>query len=528
MSEDLPFFDPEKARGPSDRPDVGEDITDDLLTGTAGAPLSVSALIAGIKNALGEAFPGPVTVIGELSNVKLHTSGHLYFRLKDAGASIDAAMFRQYASQMKFTPEDGLEVVVEGRVDVYDVRGQLQLYAERMSPRGTGALELAFRQLRSKLQKEGLFDASRKKPIPQFPRAIGVITSATGAAIRDIRRTLTRRFPGAGVCLLPVLVQGEGAAQQIAEAVALMDANAERFDIDTIIIARGGGSLEDLWAFNEEIVARAIFAAATPIISGVGHEVDVTIADLVADLRAPTPTGAAELAVPDAAEVRSGIALLGARVRRTIDEELRRAETALEAIGRSVVFRDPTWRIRTRIQRVDELTYRLKAGVRDSLGRSIQTLSPLANKLAALHPVTLAERAKGRLDRLTHRLAWVLAGRRKRSGEELGYLTERLAGLHPRHALNLARQRVTGIARQMEAMGYRSVLNRGFSVTRSVNGDILRSVGQVAGGKAIETELKDGKFRSIVDGENPPGRTKRAPKREKNRREKRNQRKLFE
>jgi len=528
MSKDLPFFDPQKARGGSDRPDVGEDVTGELVPGAGRGPLSVSALIARIKNALGKAFPGTVTVIGELSNVKLHTSGHLYFRLKDAEASIDAAMFRQYASRLKFTPEDGLEVVVEGRIDVYDVRGQLQIYAERMSPRGTGALELAFRQLREKLQGEGLFDASRKKPIPRFPRAVGIITSATGAAIRDIRRTLARRFCGTPVYLIPVLVQGEGSAEQIANAIALMDANAQRFDIDTIIIARGGGSLEDLWAFNEEIVARAIFAGVTPIISGVGHEVDVTIADLVADLRAPTPTGAGELAVPDADEIRSRIALLHSRVRRMIDEELRSAAAALNAIQRSVAFRDPAWRIRTQMQRVDELTHRLRAAAQDYHARSAQHLHLAANRLAALHPARLAEQARGRLDRQIHRLAWVLGGRCKRSGDELGALTERLAGVHPRNALNLSRQRVAGIAHQLDAMSYRNVLNRGFSVTRSARTGILRSVEQVARGQEIETELRDGKFRSLVNGGNPPEKTADPGKKKGKRRGRPKQQNLFE
>lgn len=509
VSKHLPFFDPDKARGPSDRPDVGEDVTDKILAGAASGPVSVSALIAQIKGALARAFPSPVTVVGELSNVKLHTSGHIYFRLKDAAASIDAMMFRGRASKLKFTPTDGLEVVVDGRVDVYDVRGQLQFYAERMTPKGAGALELAFRQLREKLQAEGLFDPDRKKPIPRFPRAIGVVTSQTGAAIRDIRRTLTRRWPAADVYLLPVLVQGEVAAGQIAEAIALLDANSERFSIDTIIIARGGGSLEDLWAFNEEPVARAIFAARTPIISGVGHEVDVSIADLAADLRAPTPTGAAELATPNAEEIRAHVAQLHSRLRRTVAGELQRAAAALEAVGRTAVFRDPKSRLRTGTQHVDELAHRLRAGVRERLADSRGALAPVANSLAALHPAMQAERAKAKLSQLRSGLAWALNANRKRAGDELTDLAKRLAGAHPRHRLAVAKQQVAGVAKQLEAMSYRKVLTRGFSVTRTPAGDILRSTRDATAGLEIQTELADGKFHSIVAG--GPGQAKPKP-----------------
>ena len=500
MGEDFSFFDLDKVRGGDKGPDVGKDVTQEILAGAGQrGPVSVSHLIGQVKNALADAFPQCVQVVGELSNVKRHGSGHLYFRLKDAAASIDAVMFRQYASKLRFEPVDGLEVVVEARVDVYDVRGQLQLYTERMTPKGAGALELAFRQLRERLAGEGLFEKARKKPIPRFPRAIGVVTSATGAAIRDIRRTLARRWSGASVYLLPVLVQGEGAADQIAAAIALLDANAERFEIDTLIVARGGGSLEDLWAFNEEIVARAIFAARTPIISGVGHEVDVTIADMVADLRAPTPTAAAELAVPNARDIRAHVAQLTGRLKRTVADKLRRAHSDLAAVMRSAVFRDPTWRLRTQAQRIDELTHRLRAGIGETLSQQRRKVESPANRLASLHPARLTERARGKLASATHRLAWALGGRSKRSGEALSALTARLHAVHPHHRLRLAQQQVAAAARQLEAMSYRNVLQRGFSVTRGANESILRLAADVAGGEQIETELADGKFKSIVE-----------------------------
>lgn len=492
MTKDLFFFDPDKARGASDRPDVGEDSKN-------RAPISVSALIGRIKGALSDAFPQRVTVVGELSNVKRHTSGHLYFRMKDSEASIDAAMFRQHAGRLKFEPEDGLEVVVVGRLDVYDVRGQLQLYVELMIPKGAGALELAFRQLREKLAGEGLFDPTRKKPIPRFPRAIGVVSSATGAAIRDIRRTLGRRWSSAAVYLLPVLVQGEGSAEQIADAIKLLDTNAERLEIDTIIIARGGGTLEDLWAFNEELVARAIFAARTPVISGVGHEVDVTIADLVADLRAATPTGAAELATPDGQEIRRHVGQLLVRLRRIVTDGVGRSRASLEAVLRIAVFRDPQSALRTAVQRVDELTRRLDAGEQKMLARFRRHLEPVTHRLVVLQPELITERARAKLDRLASRVRWALGASSRIASDAISVWARRIEVVHPRYRLHLGQQKIAAIKRQLEAMSHRSALRRGFSVTRRAGGGILRSTKDVRSGEYVETELADGKFRSVVE-----------------------------
>ncbi len=497
-----PFFDfdPSRARGPTDSPDVGEAGAPDEPRSADAGPISVSRLVSRIKLALGQAFPDRVTVVGEVSNFKRHDSGHLYFRLKDADASIDAVMFRRAAGKLRFEPADGLEVVAEGRVDVYDVRGQLQVYVERMTPKGAGALELAFRQLKEKLQGEGLFDPARKKPLPAFPRALGVITSATGAALRDIRRTLVRRWPAAEVYLLPSLVQGKAAAGQLAESVRLLDANAGRLGIDVIILGRGGGSLEDLWAFNEEAVARAVFAARTPIISGVGHEVDVTICDLAADARAATPTAAAEMAVPDRQAVADQVDTLAARLTRLIRQRLERAEADLAGICRSVVFRDPAARLRTQSQRLDELRHRLGAGERQRLSHGREALADPARRLARHNPARLHERAAATLARWTGRLAWALGARSKQAGDALVTAAGRLRSATPAHRVRLARQRVDAAARQLEAMTYRSVLNRGFSLTRSAEGAILRSTADAPPGSVVETELADGRFRSKVEG----------------------------
>ena len=461
-------------------------------------PMTVSVLIAKIRGALAEAFEGRVTVVGELSGVNRPASGHVYFRLKDAECAVEAVMFRSAAAKLKFDPADGLEVIVQGRVDVYDARGQLQIYAERMTPGGQGALELAFRQLTAKLRAEGLFDPAAKKPVRRFPRAIGVVTSPTGAAIRDIRRSIQRRWPAARVYLAPTPVQGEAAAAGIAECIGLLDSAAEQFSLDTIIVARGGGSLEDLWAFNEEVVARAIFAAKTPVISGVGHEVDVTISDLVADVRAATPTAAAELAVPDRQEVRRTVSHLAARATRRVTEMLAAASSAVAAALRSAVFRDPTGRVRTCMQRTDELSGRLLSACRGLVAGGRKRLEPVALRLAALHPAGLAERRRAGLERLTHRLAWSLGKRSKQAGDAVAAVDGRLAACHPRHRLALASQRVQAAERQLEAMGYRNVLGRGYTVTRCADGRIIRTARGAAVGAEIETETGDGRFWSKV------------------------------
>jgi len=497
------FFDPDKSTAAS------------LSAREAAEPdgptaMSVSALLAGVKGALAEAYPGRVTVVGEISNFKFHSSGHMYFRLKDANAAVDVAMFKGRAAKLKFTPADGMEVIIAGRVDVYEVRGQLQLYADRMTPCGQGALELAFRQLCEKLRAEGLFDPAARKAIPKFPRAIGIVTSLTGAAIRDIRRTLRRRWGGVRAYVVGSLVQGEGAAGEIAQAVTLLDANAEAYEIDVIIVARGGGSLEDLWAFNEEQVARAIYRARTPVICGVGHETDTTVADMVADVRAATPTAAAELAVPDADQVRRYIDDLGARMTRQLRDNISAAKSYLSGLGRSAVFRDPLAAVRTHIQQIDELSLRGRGALGEMLAGARQGLQGPANRLAALHPARLATSARARLEQSQHRLVWALGRRAKFTGDRLGEMTRRLEACSPVYTIALAFQQVDAAARQLESMSHRAVLGRCFSVTRDSDGRILRSTAQTHQGQTITTELSDGKVISVV-GRSGVRRKKKPP-----------------
>jgi exodeoxyribonuclease VII large subunit len=464
--------------------------------------MTVSTLLSRVKNALADAFPAVVAVTGEISNLSTPASGHLYFSLKDTHTSIGAAMWKTRAAKLKFKLTDGMEVLIRGKVDVYDAQGKLQLYVERITPAGAGALDLAFRQMKDKLEKEGLFDPAGKKTICRFPRSIGLVTSATSAAVRDIQRTIRRRWPGARVFLYHTAVQGQGASEALAEGIDLLDANAEKLNIDTIIIARGGGSLEDLWAFNEEPLARAISQAATPVISGVGHEIDVTICDLVADVRAATPTAAAELAVPDKEEIRRTVEALADRLTRRVGQKLDTSRAALQAIGRSMVFRDPMGLVRSNAQRLDELAHRLRAGLGRQLALARAGLEPLGLKLATLHPARLATQAQARLTALAGRLRWALGGRSKLAGEKLSKTEARLAQAHPSHRLTLARQQLTALQRQLDAMSYRSVLARGFSVTRGPDGKIRRSAEQFKTGERIETELAEGKiFSNVIDGQ---------------------------
>jgi exodeoxyribonuclease VII large subunit len=305
--------------------------------------LTVSELNKHIKDLISkDAVLSGLWVKGEISNFKNHYSGHFYFSLKDEKSLLKCVMFRSNASLLPFMPEDGMKVIIRGYVSVFERDGQYQLYAEEMQPDGIGALYIAFEKLKKKLEAEGLFDASKKKKIPYLPRAIGVVTSSTGAVIRDIINVLSRRFYNVNLKLYPVQVQGEQAAGQIAAAVRRLN---ELDNVDVIIVARGGGSLEDLWPFNEEIVARSIYESWIPVISAVGHETDFTIADFVADMRAPTPSAAAELAMPERAVVENRLDSLMLRLRNAIMKKTSMERLSLKRIEGSVAFRQPFNRI---------------------------------------------------------------------------------------------------------------------------------------------------------------------------------------
>jgi len=361
---------------------------DAMVTDLARHVYTVSALTAEVKAVLEDGFSA-VWVEGELSNFKHHTSGHMYFTLKDAEAQVRAVMFRGNNRLLKFQPKDGLAVLVFGTVTVYERRGEYQISVEFMEPKGIGALQLAYEQLKATLEAEGLFDPARKRPLPRLPRKVGIITSPTGAVIRDMLTIIGRRFPGLAILIHPVQVQGETAAPEIAEALARL---GQRADLDVLIVARGGGSLEDLWAFNEEVVARAIAASPIPVISAVGHETDVTIADFVADLRAPTPSAAAELVVAQRDELRLRVDELAARAGAAMEGALAVRRERVQMLGRHLAVLNPVAQVRRQAERLGGLRQRLIAWWRMARMLKQERLKILAGKLESLSPLAILAR----------------------------------------------------------------------------------------------------------------------------------------
>ena len=331
-----------------------------------------------------------VFLVGEISNFTDHyKTGHFYFSLKDEEAQIKAVMFRQNALKVKFRPENGLRVIVRGRVSLYEAAGSYQVFVDDMQPDGVGALNLAFEQLKERLEREGLFDAAHKKPLPRFPERIGVITSETGAAVQDILNILGRRFPYAQVVLAPVLVQGEGAPAQLIDA--LQSFNAFK-NVDVIILGRGGGSAEDLWAFNDERLAYAVYRSQIPVISAVGHETDFTICDFVADLRAPTPSAAAELAVPDQMQLRAEIHTLLSRMQRSVTNNLREQRLRLEQSAQKSVLKNPNLYFDTKRMQLISVSTQFDALEKAILHRARIRLQENAAKLQALSPLSVLAR----------------------------------------------------------------------------------------------------------------------------------------
>jgi len=512
---DRPLFDPGRMRAstsPAGRPGGGDE----------PATLTVARVTAMIRGALTSAFPTTLHVVGELSNVSRASAGHVYFTLKDATSEIRCVMWRSDAARLKFEMADGLAVVASGRIDVYEPRGQVQFYVSRLQPQGVGALELAFRQLREKLAKEGLFDGERKRSLPAIPRTIGVVTSASGAAIQDILNTIERRYPRVRVITKDVRVQGDGAASEVASAISEFNRVARRIGgVDVLIVGRGGGSLEDLWAFNEEIVARAIAASQIPIVSAVGHEVDFSIADFVADVRAATPTAAAELVVPVLAEIVQTIDETDRRMRRGIAQRIERFRHRLNAVARSAWFRDPVGAVRRWGQRVDEMASRLRYTLHRAVTERRRKIAQVELKLARSRPVVVLERRRLAVDRLAHRLLWVTREALVSESRQLATIAGRLQSASPVHHVHAERSRLITIERRLRravsalianqrrqvasaearliAASPEQVLRRGFSITRRFRGgQVVRSSEGLLEGDRIVTQTADGEIHSRV------------------------------
>ena len=428
---------------------------------------SVSELNARLRGVL-EAQFRDLWVEGEVSNFRPAQSGHLYFTLKDEFAQVRCVCFRSQARLLKFQPEDGLHVTVRGSLSVYEQRGDYQLYVEHLEPVGLGALQLAFEQLKKKLEAEGLFDAERKRPLPVLPRRIGIITSPAGAAVRDILRILGQRFPNAAVLVYPARVQGDGAAADIVKGIGFL--NRSRL-VDVLILARGGGSLEDLWAFNEEDVARAIAASEIPVVSGVGHESDFTIADFVADVRASTPSNAAEIVVRTRQEFDRHIAQLEQQLAQRVRYQLLMWRRHVQDLAAHPGFRRLEDVVRQRRLRADELSARLGELLRARLELAQRRLTVAGTRVRSFD--------------LRARIATLSARLGQRSGE----LSERM-----RTRLARERQRLEKVMLQLDERSPLRVLERGYAIAYDATGNVLRDAAQVETGAEINVQLARGRL----------------------------------
>lgn len=455
--------------------------TTETSTASRDKVYSVSELTRRIRTVL-EKTVGAVWVEGEISNLIYHPSGHVYFTLKDAQSQLSAVLFRGDAGRLRFRLKDGMQIQGYGRITVYERRGNYQIILETVQPAGLGNLQAAFEALKKKLADEGLFDPQRKRPLPLMPRAVGVVTSPSGAAIRDFCHVLRRRFPGLRIILMPSRVQGDGAAREIATAIDclnLLDAGGLNLQIEVIAIIRGGGSIEDLWAFNEEVVARAVARSKIPTISGVGHEIDFTICDFVADVRAPTPSAAAEMIIRPRTEFIAELLGLARALQRgsrlAVGDCRQRLGEAREALR----MREPRQFIREWRQRLDDLTTRLRGETHRHVNRHRSHWQSAVHRFASTSPLELVGRRRAILTDQQNRL-------RRRQTALLDHL---------RHRLDLGRQRLT-------LLNPMATLSRGYSITLdAASGRALRSAGAVRPGQRLVTKLPDGEIPSTVDRE---------------------------
>lgn len=431
--------------------------------------LTVSQLNGRARLLLEDVF-AQVWVEGEISNLAKPASGHVYFTLKDSGAQVRCALFRQSAARVRQALRDGLAVRVRGKVSLFEGRGDYQLILDSVEPAGDGALRLAFEALKEKLGAEGLFDAASKRALPAHPQRIGIVSSPTGAVIRDIISVFRRRAPHVALTLIPTAVQGREATQQIVRALQL----ADRAGFDALILARGGGSLEDLWCFNEEAVARAVAACVTPIVSAVGHETDVSIADFVADVRAPTPSAAAELLAPSSADLQQRLVSLRQRLLLRMRDRLLRERTQLDNLTRRL--RHPRERLQQQAQRVDDLENRLLRSMDRRICAGQERLARLDTRLAAQHPGRTLTLLRQRLDHLASRLPRAMQ--------------EQLRG---------RRQQLQGLAQTLNVVSPLATLSRGYSILLDERGHAIRSASQTHPGQRLKARLGEGKLQVRVE-----------------------------
>ncbi|MHB8520146.1 MAG: exodeoxyribonuclease VII large subunit [Limisphaerales bacterium] len=441
--------------------------------------LSVTELTANVRRLL-EREIGRVWVTGELSNFRAQSSGHVYFTLKDSGAQLSCVLFRGEPVAHRALLQDGQKVILQGELTVYEPRGQYQLRVLAVELQGVGALQLAFDKLKQKLNAEGLFAPERKRPLPRFPQRIGLVTSPTGAAIRDVLHVMQRRHPGVEIVLAPCRVQGEGAAEEVAAAIRRLNqwsASSDAQRLDLILLTRGGGSLEDLWAFNEEAVARAVFNSAVPVVSAVGHEIDFTISDFVADIRAATPSAAAEIITEGYVASRPFVAEAGDHLRQLVHDRLEREQEHLQHCLQLLARLHPRRRLEDRLQRLDDL--------QTTLLRCVQ------HRWRESHAAGL-----GLVQRLVRvKLSHLLARRCETWQRAQEQLSERMV-----QHLRDRRNKLTQFASRLRLLSPDHVLSRGYSVTMdAASGRVLRAAGEVVPGQRLKTRLKSGAIQSLVE-----------------------------
>ncbi len=482
---------------------------------TRRVAINVTQLVQMVRETL-ETNLDEYWVVGEVSNARVAPSNHFYFTLKDARSSVSAVMFNSAFRRLRFRVEDGMKILVRGRINLYEARGALQFYAEEIEPRGAGALQLAFEQLKQRLGAEGLFDEARKRPLPLLPRTVGIVTAIGGAGLRDILRILLDRYPNLHIIVRPARVQGLGAAAEIAAAIEDLNADGRA---EVIIAGRGGGSLEDLWAFNEEIVARAIYGSVIPIVSAVGHEIDYTIADFVADLRAPTPTAAAQMVVPEKAELRRRIEETAATLAGAIESTIAGQRREIEHFDARL--RDPRNLIRQARQRADEAAAELGAAVDGRIDDTRRRIRELGARLGS--PLALVRERRLQASRLRLQLAQALGARTNPVRLALAEIAPRLGEANLRAAIARRRTRIEtivrrletaiesvvetrrirlgGIGKQLDAVSPLKVLDRGYAmvVTRR-DGRVVADASAVEIGDELDIRLRRGRLNARTIG----------------------------
>lgn len=485
MMSRLPF-DPEKMRGPKP---AGRPRT----PGVPADAIGVSELAERIDAALRGSFSERVKVFGEISGFNDRT--HWYFSLKDEGAVVSCVMFASAARRVGFAPENGQAVVATGRVEFYAKQGRTQLYVEGLTPVGAGELELRYRALCEELRGLGWFDVQRKRPLPRFPRRIAIVTSRTGAALQDVLDTVRRRCPAVEVALVDVRVQGADAAPEIVRALRWLSARAESLAIDALILTRGGGSMEDLWAFNERAVAQAVLECDVPVVAAIGHETDTTIAELVADERAATPTQAAMRLTPDRASLHEQLDQLGARLRAVLTRQVRHDRSRVDTLARRAFFADPRTVLDSAARTLGASARRLEQAIRHQIARDRVRLERAGARLARNRPEAVFSARRARVDRIEHLLWHTMRARLAafdptRAGHELRRSTERL--------IRSRLERLDALERELIVVGPQHVLARGYSVTTDAEGRAIRSAREVRQGQVVGTRVADGSFRSTV------------------------------